>query len=322
MGALGHLEILDGAGHIRQRVAVREAPFSIGRGFGNDLILEDPHVAPEHATLQCDAEGRWRLIDAGSLNGLRVGDQQVTSTVLDADTVVMLGRTPVRFHDAEQPVAPERALPEDDESVQRSLFLNRLQRWPVVVALALTLLALEAGRSFFESSAQTLGWDMGRAALELFGICAGWGLAWGLLSRLFTGRARFQLHLLIGLAALIGLMLGAAGIYLLAFVFDLGWGSALTATLAYTALAATVWLHLRAITPVHRLASALASVGLGLALLGLDVGKQYATSGQWFAPNDRLEFLPQSLRLSAPAKLDGFIEEAGALKRSVDNAVR
>ena len=31
---------------------------------------------------------------------------------------------------------------------------------------------------------------MGRAAAELLGICAGWGLAWGLLSRLFTGRSR------------------------------------------------------------------------------------------------------------------------------------
>lgn len=322
MGVLGHLEVLDGAGHVRQRIAIREAPFSIGRGFGNDLVLEDPHVAAHHATLQCDAEGRWRLLDAGSLNGLRVEDRQVTSVLLDEPTLVVIGRTPLRFRDAEQPVAPERALPEDDESVQRSLFLNRLQRWPVVAALALLLVVLEAGHSYFESSAETVGWEMGRAAAELLGICAGWGLAWGLLSRLFTGRARFQLHLLIGLAGLLGLMVAAGLVYAAAFAFDLSYGAAITSVLAYTALGATVWLHLRALTPTHRLACALASIGLALGLSTLDAGKQYYATGLLFAPTDRLEFLPGSWRISRPGTLDDFLREAGALGPSVDPKTR
>ncbi|HPU54483.1 MAG TPA: FHA domain-containing protein [Burkholderiaceae bacterium] len=318
MGVLGHLEVLDGAGHVRQRIAVREAPFSIGRGFGNDLVLDDPHVAAHHATLQCDAEGRWRLLDAGSLNGLRIDDRQVTSVLLEEPTLVVVGRTPLRFREAEQAVPPERALPEDDESVQRSLFLNRLQRWPVVAALALLLVLLEAGHSYFESSAETVGWEMGRAALELLGICAGWGLAWGLLSRLFTGRARFQLHLLIGLTGLLGLMIAAGFVYVAAFAFDLSWGAAITAVLAYVALGATVWLHLRAVTPTHRLACALASIGLALGLIGLDTGKQYYATGLLFAPTDRLEFLPASWRISRPETLDEFLQDAARLRSAVE----
>ena len=106
-------------------------------------------------------------------------------------------------------------------------------------------------------------------------------------------------------------------IYVVAFAFDLSWGAAITAVLSYAALGTTVWLHLRALTPTHRMACALASLALALGLSALDAGRQYYATGLVFAPTDRLEFLPPSWRVSRPGTLDEFLNQAAGLRQAV-----
>ena len=54
---LAVVEILDRDGHTRQLVPVSHWPVTIGRAIECDVVLDDPHVAAQHATLD-DKDGQ------------------------------------------------------------------------------------------------------------------------------------------------------------------------------------------------------------------------------------------------------------------------
>lgn len=43
----------------------------IGRAYDNDIIINEPHVCPNHAVIEEDAQGQLWLRDVGSINGIR-----------------------------------------------------------------------------------------------------------------------------------------------------------------------------------------------------------------------------------------------------------
>ena len=63
------VEELNRLGHIVNRYKIEEFPASLGRGFDNDIILDDPYVSPHHVSILPDENG-WQIIDEDSLNGI------------------------------------------------------------------------------------------------------------------------------------------------------------------------------------------------------------------------------------------------------------
>ena len=63
---------------------------SIGRGPGVDLAFQDPAMSKEHACLEW-ADGRLRLRDLGSMNGVRVNGALVQVTDLKHGDRFQLG---------------------------------------------------------------------------------------------------------------------------------------------------------------------------------------------------------------------------------------
>ena len=50
-------------------------PLTLGRALGNDVVLDDPHVAAYHATLSPDAQGQLTLTVGDTVNGVSVGNR-------------------------------------------------------------------------------------------------------------------------------------------------------------------------------------------------------------------------------------------------------
>lgn len=74
----------------------------IGRSKECDVRLTDGSIGRRHARLEREGS-HWHLIDLGSANGLRTGDEKVERVVLmDLDEVV-LGRVRLRFRDDKDP---------------------------------------------------------------------------------------------------------------------------------------------------------------------------------------------------------------------------
>lgn len=71
------------------RLPLDHFPFAIGRREGNDLVLPDPHVSRQHATIE-HVNGRYRLRDLGSRNGTGVNGKPITEADLrDGDRLVI-----------------------------------------------------------------------------------------------------------------------------------------------------------------------------------------------------------------------------------------
>jgi hypothetical protein len=79
---------------------VREAvisalPVTIGREPGNSVVLADPAVSRTHTRIERGEDGRLRVVDLGSRNGLRIDGRPVPDAVLDRRLVLRLGQTEI-----------------------------------------------------------------------------------------------------------------------------------------------------------------------------------------------------------------------------------
>ena len=69
---LAQAEVVDAVGHGMRLIDVQAWPLTIGRALDNHVVLPDPHVAPHHASVDLDADGRLRLTVGDSRNGVRI----------------------------------------------------------------------------------------------------------------------------------------------------------------------------------------------------------------------------------------------------------
>jgi DNA-binding NtrC family response regulator len=79
-----------------------------------DLRVPDPRMSSVHARLE-GSLGRWKIVDAGSRNGVRVNDQVVQERVLEDGDLVELGHTLFLYENA-----PRGDGPEDQDAAQAS----------------------------------------------------------------------------------------------------------------------------------------------------------------------------------------------------------
>lgn len=106
------LEVLDArTGAVRTRLRLDALPLTLGRGYDNDLILDDPYADAHHARITRDDGGALVVEDLGSLNGIVVpgSARRLARVRAHAGAEVRVGRTTLRFRDPAEPVPPALA---------------------------------------------------------------------------------------------------------------------------------------------------------------------------------------------------------------------
>jgi Inner membrane component of T3SS, cytoplasmic domain len=310
MGAMMWIEVLSrhGEGGLRQRIEGDEA--RIGRAFDNDVIVDDPHVAPHHVRIFRDADGSLVAEDLASLNGLfsEHGRARTQHLSLAKDPGIRIGRTVLRVHDGRQPVAPERPLAPPRAHA----------RWAIGLGVALV-----ASLAFLEWLNLTSEVNPTRILLPVLGlmtVLALWSGAWAMVSRIFAGHARFALQLRIALTACIVLIVWDQVSESLSFSFAWRGISEYAGLGAWVLLAATCYAHLRSLNPRHmRVAMGLvvALVAAGAALQFLGKSESQKLVGQRATLGD---LRPPEFRLAPLASADDFFKKAASTKTKVDLA--
>lgn len=79
-----------------QPIPVESTTVTIGRGLGNDIILEDTRVSRHHAQLRYKSRRFW-ITDLNSTNGTFVNDARINETALRDGDVVSLGGLELTF---------------------------------------------------------------------------------------------------------------------------------------------------------------------------------------------------------------------------------
>ncbi|MBI5366743.1 MAG: FHA domain-containing protein, partial [Planctomycetes bacterium] len=78
---------------------LRSGPITIGRSRTNRVQVEAEGVSRTHCRLE-EVDGRWRLIDMGSHNGIRVNGISVSEKWLTGEDAIEVGRALLSFHTA------------------------------------------------------------------------------------------------------------------------------------------------------------------------------------------------------------------------------
>jgi len=81
--------IFPGDGHVVTRLTPGE--WKIGRFAPSDVVLASDQVSRDHAVLQCDADGRVRILETRGINGVYVNGQKVQQAQLSAGDLLRLG---------------------------------------------------------------------------------------------------------------------------------------------------------------------------------------------------------------------------------------
>ncbi len=310
MGALMWIEVLSRHGEVGQRERIEAAEARIGRAFDNDVVVDDPHVAPHHLRIYRGEDGELVAEDLGSLNGLyrEHGAERATRLQLASNPGIRIGRTVLRVHDAAHTVPAEKPLTPPRAHARWAMGLG--------AALLLGLLALQWLNLTSEPSANLM-------LLPLLGfvtILALWTSVWAMLSRVFFGQARFSLQLRIAITACIALVLWDQLTESLSFGFAWREMAEYAGLGAWAVLAATCFAHLQSIGPRHLRAA----MGLVVALIGAGAALQYLGKsetrkliGQRATLGD---LRPPAFRLVPLASADDFFRKADAARAKVDLA--
>ena len=299
----------------RHRMVLDEGA-TIGRAYDNQVILDDPYVAPRHLRVVRDANGALVAEDLGSANGLFVGEdrRRVDRVALDGGGAIRIGRTRLRIRQAGHAVAPER------------ISKPRVRLWPLALMLAAAVLVGESLTLWLRATTeQKLGDHLG-PLLMLCAAVGAWTTVWAVLSRVFSGRARFQRHLLIALGGVLAMWLFSEVSAYAAFAFS-GRGFIAYRYIGMWLITAGVcFLHLRQLSQSRETGGAYLRLKAGaVALLAL-VGICMQTLSQWEASErvDREGFLrglkPPMLRLASPQSAGDFFADVARLQGRLDRA--
>jgi hypothetical protein len=314
------LEVLEGdAVHARHRLD--RFPVTVGRGYFNDVILDDPKVSAAHLRLERLEDGSVVLRDLGSQNGtFRVEPwAPLVELALSQDSRVQVGDTVLRFRGrtyevphtlvAEAPVAPQQRLFE-----QRPAFIGALAAAMTASALSTYLLSYE----------RTDWGDMLISVLMPAALALFWAGGWSIASRIARRQFHYRAHATIGSLALMAAICLPSVLTVLGFSFSLGSAIDWLTLICFLGLMGWgLFWHLRYVTrwDSRRLGSMVGAVVLGFGLLinaSVLLGNEDFTTVLSFPRS----LMPASFRLVPASSTDEFFEEMTDLQEAVDKLAR
>ncbi len=306
------VEVLDRFGKVRQRHRLARFPATIGRGYDNDIILDDPHVSARHLKLDFDAEGRLFAHDLDSDNGLYAVAplKRVDSLWLKSGARLRMGHTELQVFFPDHPV-PAAVL---DRAKPAALVLF-FSAWPGLLLTWLVLAGVMLARQVLSLEERATAGELLLEAAPVFVGLLAWTGAWSVASRAVTHRFYFALHGSFAAGFLLADMLTETLAEYIEFAFMLDgaalwlgglWGVVLLALLLYG--------HLRYATTLPRRRAWRVAGGIALAAALLFAGGLWVIHDQDHA---RLAFSdtlkPPRFAVAAPVAVEEFLAAAGRL---------
>ncbi|MDP9126285.1 MAG: FHA domain-containing protein [Pseudomonadota bacterium] len=311
METLALIEALDRDGHPRQILRVAQWPVRIGRAIDCDLVLDDPHVAALHATLDWCEDG-LRVQPAATVNGVRLGASVVapgSSPLMPPSGILVMGATTLRVRLAGDVLSPEQRLV-DFHKVER--------RHAIQLAALIALAAVWQGFvQWLTTIPGTPGSALAMSYLSKPALLVLWCAAWAIGSMLFQHRFAFWAHLRVALSWLLLGALTEAATAQIAFALSMPVFEKFGRVVFVAAIAMMIWRHMGLLLPQRRRAFAIAiagavAVGGALMLIGRSVGQEPLVGDLYLGTIS----LP-GVRVVKPVSTDAFVKSAAPLEKTL-----
>jgi hypothetical protein len=316
MSTLALLEVLDRDGHVRQSRPIGAWPATVGRALDNDLVLDDPHIAARHFSIDADASGVFVQV-GDTLNGLRVDGRHLTRgerlSVGAEPLHIGAGDSHLCLRLAEHALAPELPL-----RTPRSMWHSV---WPPLAAGALVLVALLFG-TWLDTDPDDLVRALGSMLMAAVTAGLAWCAAWALLSKIFTRRSHFWWHVRVLLLGFLALEVGGVAAHLLAFALSWHWASDFTFVLAYAIGVTMLYFHVLGLEPRRQTRLRVVVASFFVAGTGLSLWFNHQARDQFGEELYMNHLFPPALRLARPVDTATFVKDLAPLQATLDAKAR
>jgi len=181
------LEIVGAEGKLPRIERISQNSVSIGRGYDNDIVLDDPYVDAHHLQLELNDEGLWHANDLNSENGTRLAQQVIQEADIPLGAELIIGKTHIRLLAPTEGVAPTLLL----HGFEHYLLNFRSYKW--MFSLVLSALALRCLTVYLTSTDSDIKFveffnaarDAVLGPIIIAALCS-------LIARLLRGESRFR----------------------------------------------------------------------------------------------------------------------------------
>jgi hypothetical protein len=304
------VEILSRHRDVAARLRVDGDEAHIGRGYDNDVIVDDPYVAPRHMRVFRDEEGRLVAENVGSKNGMFL-DRDNTwrpRIVIDPDRPIRIGHTHLRIRDITYAVPMER------------FAASGTQTWLAAAAagLGVLVLGIEALFLWLTQTGEPKVSTYLNSLLFVSGLALAWVSVWTILSRIFSGRARFVQNLLIALLGFLLIALDRELAQIAAFAFT--WPAAVSYQYAVQAciVAVVCFFHLRETGRSRLVLKGAVVATLAALVITVQTVLLSETVSDFGQQNTVRRLMPPAFRLAPVRDESDFFAEIERLKAGLD----
>jgi hypothetical protein len=295
---------------VATRYRFASTPITIGRAYDNDVVVDDPHVAAHHLRIARKDDGALVAEDLGSRNGLYVDRERArrAEIVLDGEHELRIGATSLRVRTAAYAVPAEQPI------------MRALPFWPAAIACIIGVFGLAALDLWLSETSEPKAIRYFTPLLILTIVVCVWTTGWSVVTRVFTGRARFGVHFFIAAAGLLAFSIYDQAAEVGAFAWS--WTALATTSyvVAWLLLGGICLAHLLAINRTRRplkvaIACILAAAGIAMQTL-----KQSEFRSNYGQPVTLSRLEPPALRMVAPQREAAFFTDSAALREKLDKA--
>jgi hypothetical protein len=304
------VEILSRHRDITARVRIAGPEARIGRGYDNDVIVDDPYVAARHLRVFRDEAGQLVAEDMGSVNGtfLEGGKSRLARFIVDGTKPIRIGQTYLRVRAISHEVERERVARPERGMLP---FLG-------AAALGCVTLGIYMLKVWLTQTSEPRVSTYLTPSLTIIATVLVWAGLWALLSRIFSGRSRFLRHLLIVLVGAFALSLYNEFAQVSAFAWTWPTASTYQYVAIWSILAAMCFFHLREVGPARLwLKGAIVTTVLVTVIAAQTLQQSEAFSDSGRQNTTRL-LMPPSFRAVPFRDENAFFGDIAGLKAKLD----
>jgi hypothetical protein len=304
------IEILSRQREVAARFRIAASEVRIGRGYDNDVVIDDPYVAAQHLRVIRRDDGSLVAQDVGSANGTFIDGSKtrLSDFVVDGKQPIRIGQTYLRIRDVDHEVARELIVPAERHVL------------PIILALVIgvSILAIDALKIWLAQTSEPRASAYLTPLLTLAGSVLVWVGLWALLCRIFAGRSHFLRNLLIVLVGIAAFSLFDEFAQYAAFAWTRPEGLSYAYVAGWLIFAVVCFGHLREIGRSRLWLKG----GLVAALLAGGIGLQTLQQSEAFTDSGRQRtahwLMPPMLRAVPVRNEDAFFAKIGSLKGELD----
>jgi pSer/pThr/pTyr-binding forkhead associated (FHA) protein len=305
------VEILSRHRDVASRLRIAGPEARIGRGYDNDVVVDDPYVAARHLRIFRDDAGRLVAEDVGSANGMFLdrGKDRLERIILDGKLPIRIGQTFLRIRESTHEVERERVVP-----VERGQ-----RRIALAAALGVLILGADALKQWLTETGEPRISNYVTGLLVVAATAVGWVGIWALLARIFSGHARFLNNLLIALTGILVFSFYNEFAQYLGFAWTWSIPASYEYVVAWLILGMTCFMHLREVGSTHLWPKGLIVTALlvvAIAVQTIQRSEAFSASGRQGIAQVLMPPAFRAVRLQDP---DGFFSEIANLKATLDS---